>query len=205
MEVLVITGGIGSGKSEACRIIQETYGCGVYSADSKVKDLYYRYPGIVTEIEFTLDVALRGDDGVFIPGLLADVIFNDRKALESVEKIVFPALVADFEAWSERYFNDAFVVFESATILEKTYFKDFGDKIILIDAPFEMRLERACKRDTMSKEKILTRMQNQPMMNMISEGRILSEADVVICNDGDIHSLKQKLTQAIDNIFCLNR
>ena len=36
MEILVITGGIGSGKSEVCRILQELYGCGVYNADERV-------------------------------------------------------------------------------------------------------------------------------------------------------------------------
>lgn len=205
MEVLVVTGGIGSGKSEACRILHEVYGCGVYSADCKVKDLYSGCPGIVKEIERSLDVVLRGDDGNFIPRLLADVIFNDRKALETVEKIVFPALVADFEAWSEGYCHDAFVVFESATILEKPYFKGFGDKVIVIDAPFETRLDRACLRDSVDRETVLARMKNQTLMNKISEGCVFPEVDAVICNDDDIRHLETELMQTVDRLFDIDR
>lgn len=205
MEVLVVTGGIGSGKTEACRIIQDAYGCHVYSADSRVKELYYSHPDLVKEIEVALRVRLKGDDGNFVPRLLADVIFNDRTALETVEGIVFPVLSADFEIWMGKHSKDAFVVFESATILEKPYFKGFGDRVIVIDAPFETRLERACKRDSISRETILARMKNQTMMNMISEGRVFPDVDAVICNDGDFHHLEAELIQTVDRLFDIDR
>ena len=40
MKILVVTGGIGSGKSEVCRIISEVFGYPVYNADNRVKRLY---------------------------------------------------------------------------------------------------------------------------------------------------------------------
>ena len=36
MDILVVTGGIGSGKSEVCRILQKEFGCGLYNADQSV-------------------------------------------------------------------------------------------------------------------------------------------------------------------------
>jgi dephospho-CoA kinase len=37
MKVVVVTGGIGSGKTSACRFLADEYGWPVYSADDKVK------------------------------------------------------------------------------------------------------------------------------------------------------------------------
>ena len=201
MDVLVVTGGIGSGKTEVCRIIQELYGCGVYSADGRVKELYHSCPELVLRIEDALEVGLRNEEGRFVPELLAAVIFNDRDALETVEFLVFPALADDFDSWAERYAGDRFVVFESATILEKPQLKGFGDKVLLVDAPFETRLERACGRDRVSREKILERMRNQKLMNMISEGASVPEADVVIVNDGGLEELRLKVRTAVDDLF----
>ena len=36
--VIVVTGGIGSGKSQVCKILKESYGCDVYEADARAKE-----------------------------------------------------------------------------------------------------------------------------------------------------------------------
>lgn len=204
MDIIVVTGGIGSGKSEVCRIIQEYYGCGVYCADTRVKELYDACPGLLGRIEAALDIVLRNSEGHFVPKLLADVIFTDRKALETVENLVFPALEEDFASWAAAYSDSRFVVFESATILEKPQLKGFGDRILLVDAPFETRLERACQRDSAQKRKILERMRNQTLMNSISEGLIQPEVDAVIYNTGSLPELKLKVKQVIDDLYNTN-
>ena len=40
MKVLVVSGGIGSGKSTVCRMLENDYGIPVYEADRRVKELY---------------------------------------------------------------------------------------------------------------------------------------------------------------------
>ena len=51
MKVLVITGGIGSGKSEVCRIMHELGITAQYNADTRVKELYHRHPTLLSSIE----------------------------------------------------------------------------------------------------------------------------------------------------------
>ena len=63
MQVLIVTGGIGSGKSEVCRIIQDAFDCGVYNADARVKMLYDNHPSLLDDIEAELGTALRDSDG----------------------------------------------------------------------------------------------------------------------------------------------
>lgn len=201
MDVLVVTGGIGSGKSEVCRVLQEKYACGVYSADERVKGLYASHPTLLDDIAAGLSVDLRDDEGRFVPALLAEVIFRDREALAKVEELVFPALMDDFKAWCDDYRADRFVVFESATVMEKPQFEGFGDKWILVDARFGTRLERAVARDKTDRERVIARMINQPLMNDISEGRAVPDVDAVIINEGSYEDLIRKVTQTIDELY----
>lgn len=201
MEVLVVTGGIGSGKSEVCRILQHTYGCAVYNADQRVKLLYDSHPTLLADIEGLLGESLRSTDGRFLPARLSARIFSDKELLRRVEELVFPALTEDFEEWSKDFTGAGFVVFESATILEKPQLKGFGDKIVLVDANIDTRLERACIRDSASKESIAARMQNQKLMNSISSGETLPEVDAVIRNTGTLDDLHDAVVGVIEKLY----
>lgn len=201
MEILVITGGIGSGKSEVCRILQELYGCGVYNADERVKLLYDIHPTLLDNIEKLTGESLRDDDGRFVPSRLSARIFADRKILLDVEVLVFPALIEDFHTWAKNYEDDRFVIFESATILEKPELAGFGDKVILVDSLFETRLERVCRRNSVPRESVYARMMNQKMMNGISCGEIEPEVDAVIHNLGTLSDLKYSVIRTIKELY----
>lgn len=202
MKVLVVTGGIGSGKSEVCRILRERGLVRQYNADARAKQLYTEYPEVLTSIEQALHTTLCDDDGNFIPSLLATLIFKDRSALEKVEEILFPVMKQDFEVFASHAAEDETVVFESATILEKPFFDGFGDYVLLVDAPISLRLERACARDKATEEQIRERMRNQPLLNAMSEGEKCSRVDHVIMNDGSYAELEQKVVDFLnDKIF----
>ena len=201
MQVLIVTGGIGSGKSEVCRIIQDAFSCGVYNADARVKLLYDNHPTLLDDIEDELGVVLRDSDGKFLSSHLAQCIFNDKEKLKVVEGLVFPALIEDFELWKEGYADDDFVVFESATVLEKPQFKGFGDKVILVDAPFQTRLKRASRRDGVTEDMIYSRMMNQVMMNRISTGEIEPCTDAVIHNDCTLDELHRQVILTIERLY----
>lgn len=201
MEVLVVTGGIGSGKTEVCRILREEYGCGVYDADSKVKELYHTHPTLLSDIEAALGIVLRDDDGRFTPRRLAEVIFSDTGSLNGLENILFPVLISDFDIWKKNYEADRFVVFESATILEKPQLRGLGDRLMIVDAPFDLRLSRACSRNGAAEEEVRARMRNQVLMNRISSGEGYDDADVIIRNTGSIDDLRRQTVDAIGRIF----
>ena len=200
MEILIVTGGIGSGKSEVCRILARNGLEAQYNADSKVKQLYSSAAGLVPSIEEKLGCELRDDKGNFVPHLLAARIFSDREALEAVESLVFPELLSDFRNFAEKA-GERIVVFESATILDKPFFDGFGDKVILVDAPMQVRLERACARDGSDRERILARMANQKAVNAISEGNPDPRIDAVVKNDGTIDDLEPNVDEIMTGLF----
>ena len=197
--VLIVTGGIGSGKSQVCRILKDMGFQHQYDADSRAKALYEEHPTLLGDIEKSLGCSLRDEDGRFQKERLASVIFSDRNALEIVENHLFPVMIQDFESFAGAS-GEGIVVFESATVLEKPQFNGFGDKVILVDAPFDLRLERACLRDGVDREKVLARMKNQKLMNQLSEGHEDSRIDYRIINDSSLDELVSRTKLAINSL-----
>lgn len=193
MKVIVVTGGIGSGKSTACRILNEMYGWPVYSADDRAKALYLEAPTLLSDIETALGRSFRNGDGSFSPAQLAAVIFSDRTSLETVESLLFPLLKEDFMKWKDRQGDVGYVVLESATILEKSQLKNLGDFLLVVDAPKEVRVLRAADRDSVNVDKVRSRMMAQTLMNDVSDGVADVGADLVVLNDGSTEDLTEKL------------
>ncbi len=201
MRTVVITGGIGSGKSEVCRILREMGMDVQYNADSRVKQLYAEHTTLLKQIEDSLGLSLRDSEGKFQPSKLSRVIFEDKAALETVESLVFPALADDFNAFAAAHPDEKIIIFESATILEKPYFDGFADRTILVDAPYSMRLERACARDGATRETVEARMANQPLMNSFSDGHADPRIDAVIMNDSGLKELKERTSEVMSHLF----
>lgn len=201
VSTVVITGGIGSGKSVVCSMLAEM-GVPVYDSDSRAKELYCVRPDILDRVCDVLGEDVRNGDGVLDRRKLASLIFSDPSRLEAVESVVHPALLDDFLLWKSalsgnfagwRFACGPFVAFESAIILEKPFFRGFGDTIVLVDAPFDVRLARAYGRDGADRETVLSRMARQKLMNSISSGAVRPEVDYVIINDGDLASLRNSV------------
>ena len=198
--VIVITGGIGSGKSEVCRILRDMGFCAQYNADTRAKALYEEHPSLLADIESALGCSLRDEDGRFVPARLAARIFNEPDSLALVEARLFPVMMDDFASFAGNC-GERVVVFESATVLEKPQFEGFGDKIVLVDAPFEVRLERACRRDGADPEKVLARMHNQKLMNELSAGGEDPRIDCRIVNDCSLDELVCRTKIAINSLI----
>ena len=152
-----ITGGIGSGKSHVCSIL-EGYGVAVYDADSRAK-------GLMRDSLVLRDalVARFGQDVYTNEGInrayLAERVFSDAEELKALNAIVHPAVMDDFDRWAMEQEGD-YVVLESAILFE-AHLEDRVDVVVAVMAPVELRLERAMLRDGASREQIESRMRNQ--------------------------------------------
>ena len=193
MKTLVITGGIGSGKTEVCSYI-ESKGIPVYYSDARAKALYDENPAIVLDIEEALGEKVTGPDGLLDKKKLASLVFSDSGKLDILESIVHPYIFEDFIRWRNDHFDVApFLVMESAIILKKPLFRSLADRILFVDVPEEIRLARAMERDSATKEAILTRMRAQHFD--------LDMVDMVIQNDSDLASLYKKVDNVLQTIW----
>ena len=71
------------------------------------------------------------------------------------------------------------------------------DILILIDAPIELRRARAAARDGVSEEIAGRRMESQKLMNEVSKGMVIPDADVAILNDSTESILQEKLQKYV--------
>lgn len=169
-----ITGGIGSGKSSACRIF-ETLGISVYDTDSRAKQLM----NTDTALKARLMAAFGNDiyeEGLLNRRKLSSIIFNDKVALEKVNGWVHPVVAHDFIQWRSLQ-NTPYILEESAILFEHDMAKRF-DKVIMVTAPVDLRIERVCIRDHTTPEIVCMRMNNQ-----WPDEKKIPLADYVIYND----------------------
>lgn len=164
MRTTLITGGIGSGKSEVCRFL-ESKGLPVYDCDSRCKALYNEIPGFKARLEKELGLPFEKWNGIF-----SDPILRDR-----LEALVFPTLLEDIHSWKDSLASERCFI-ESATALDKPAFYGLWDDVWIVTAAYELRLER--------NPKVAER--------AASQHYDLSLADEVIVNDGTLEELNKK-------------
>ena len=85
---LLITGGIGSGKSLVSRYMEEL-GVPVYDSDSRTKALYEGE--LLSRLETALGARLRTEEGRFDKLALARLIFSDNVNMSKMEQVALRA------------------------------------------------------------------------------------------------------------------
>ena len=180
-----ITGGIGSGKSVVSRLL-EIMGIPVYISDIEAKRITNTDEVIRRELSTFVgqEVFL---DGELNRTLLASYIFGHPDHAKKVNGIIHPQVKADFLQWAARQTDKPLVGMESAILLEAG-FRDEVDFLVMVYAPLKLRVERAIKRDSSSKEQIMKRIEAQ-----ISDEIKMEHADFVIANDDETPLIPQVL------------
>lgn len=173
--IIGITGGIGSGKSTIAKQLRKM-GYAVYDTDSEAKRLIMEDAGVREEIEQLFGKEVY-QDGVYQTALVAQRVFADRSLLTQLNAIVHPAVKADILRWAENM-NHPTLCFVECAILYQAGFDTLCDKVVVVTAPEEVRLQRVMKRDCTTIEKVRARMRAQEVEKDIER------ADLIVNNDG---------------------
>ena len=132
-----ITGGIGSGKSRISReLIRRGYT--VYDCDREAKRIIVENPEVRKAI-----ISLLGSEAFngaqYNTVYVAKKVFGHKELLESINKIVHPAVKEDIVAKQPDFVESA--------ILYEAGIDTLCERIIVIDAPEDIRIERTIGRD----------------------------------------------------------
>lgn len=179
-----LTGGIGSGKSTVAEVFVQL-GIAVYLSDDRAKALMVND----TELKSSI-IALFGEQSYELGQLnrayIASKVFSDKKELERLNALVHPVLKKDFYLWCIEQ-SSPYIIKEAAILFESEANKGL-DKVILVVAPKDLRLNRVLNRDKVSTESVLARMQAQ-----WTNERKKALSDYVISNDEKCSVLEQVL------------
>ena len=184
MEVLLCTGGIGSGKSFVVNILQ-AMGCPAYDCDARAKALYDEDPALLQEVARLAGREVLTAEGRLDRKKLAARLFAEPELKARIEALVHPAVIRDFKAWRDAQ-NAPLLVLESAILLEHPQYRPLYDKVLVVSAPEEVRIRRVMARDGVTREAVLQRMASQ-----WSEAQRRAKADYIIENDGERPLLPQ--------------
>jgi dephospho-CoA kinase len=192
MMIVGLTGGIGSGKTTVAHMFREL-GVPVYNSDEEAKHLMNTSKKVINAI-----TGLFGKEAYSNNKLnrayIAKKVFENKALLLKLNAIVHPEVREHFLAWmkKQRY---PYVIQETALIFENLS-PNFYDKIILITAPSEKRIQRIRNRDGISKKSILSRMENQwndsakiPLSDFVVENINLGETK------SKIHEIHKRLLE----------
>lgn len=176
-----VTGGIGSGKSTACRIFS-LLGVPVYDADSRAKYLQTHDVQLRAQIirHFGADAYLP--DGSLNRAYMAEQVFNKPEKLQLLNSIVHPRVAEDSARWlaEQQAAQKPYAVKEAALMIESGSYKQL-DVLVLVTAPEEVRIARVLQRDPQrTREQVAAIIARQ-----MPESEKIKYADYVINNDGN--------------------
>ncbi|MEG1648362.1 MAG: dephospho-CoA kinase [Rikenellaceae bacterium] len=174
--VIGITGGIGSGKSTVCKVL-ECMGYVVYYSDSRAAQLMQSDTNIIEELKekFSSDIY---HDGIIDRKLLASKVFGNIEKLRCLEAIVHPRVMEDLQKFITAHSQNKFVFVESAIMFESKL-NHLLDAIITISAPTYLRIERVIKRDHTSPQAVEKRIAAQ----MSDSEREKLSNYTIVCDD----------------------
>jgi dephospho-CoA kinase len=139
-----ITGGIGSGKSTACKVFS-LLGIPVFEADIVAKQLMNTDPEIRSKLIDLFGTSVYLPDHTIDRKYLAGIVFNNASLLAQLSKIVHPEVHKSFENWCRNQ-QSPYILHESAILFETGFYK-LMDKSIAVIANEKQRIERVMKRD----------------------------------------------------------
>lgn len=180
-----ITGGIGSGKSTVCAMLEEM-GVAVYNSDARAKELMTMCATLREAIVARFGAECYTSEGLN-RGYLAERVFGDAAELAALNSLVHPAVMADFETWAESQ-QGSYVVLESAILFEAGL-EQRVDMAVAVLSPEELRIERAMRRDGASREQIVARIGRQ-----LSDDERADRAKYAIVNI-DLEELREDVEQ----------
>lgn len=182
---LGVTGGIGSGKTTVCRIFEQL-GVPVYYADKRAADLVEQNLQLREDIIHYFG-SKAFNNGHYNRPYIASVVFSDKVKLDLLNSLIHPYVFSDWEAFCRQHAGKPYVVKEAAIMLE-TESRKTVDKVVLVYAPEELRIQRTMERDHTNKEAVLARIKSQ-----MPEEDKLKLADAVIYNNGERPLIPQVL------------
>ena len=187
MFIIGLTGGIGSGKSAAAKILKEL-GLKVIDLDQITHELMR--PGELGYIKIKKEFGEKYIDtkGAIDRKLLREEIFSSFDLKKRIESILHPIIFEECNKQLNTLKHKKYIVLVIPLLFETKNYISLIDEALLIDCDLETQIERVIKRDNVSKA-----LANRIIKNQMNRQEKQLLADKVILNDGNINHLKTQL------------
>lgn len=184
---IAITGGIGSGKSYVCKLLQQR-GISVYDCDAAAKRLMATSVELQNELSQLVGSEVFADGKLNKPIMAKFLLASDENRL-AINNIVHPAVATD-------YMQSGIEWIESAILFDSGFDQRLPlTAIVCVTAPLTVRISRIMQRDNISKEQA-----EEWIAQQMPQEEVARLSNYIIVNDGE-SDLDQQIESILSDIY----
>ncbi len=191
MQIIAITGGIGSGKSTVAHWIEET-GVPVLDADDISRKLTAENGQVLPKLREAFGSAIFHADGTLNRAVLAALVFtNDPKPREKLNAILHPMIIGFMQRKLKTLARKGErIALIDVPLLYETGMQHMADKVICVTASEETRVRRIMERDGITQAQAMARVRAQ------QDPKITEQmADYVLTTDDSLEENRRNALQ----------
>lgn len=190
--IVGLTGGIASGKTTVSNFFKSK-GFLVFDADKIAKDISEQAK-VIDEIVLYFGEDVLNSDSKVDRKKLKDIVFKDKRKLEKLNNIIHPRVYKYFQNIKNENNSKEILIFDVPLLYESGIDK-LCDKVILVVASENIKMERIMKRDGIDEE-----LAKKIISSQMSDEEKIKKADIVIENNGSIEELIKKIERLCENL-----
>ena len=183
---ILLLGGIGSGKSEALKILKEEFSANIIEADKIAHFLYEKDRAGYTALKSIFGDLILDDKKNIDRKKLGDILYYDKDKLHRVNSIIHPLVNDEIK---RRLLENRLNVVEQALLPDN---KKIYDSVWYLHTDKDIRIERLIDARGLERDRIEQIISKQP-----NESEFESIADIIIQNNGDRSELEKNIREAL--------
>jgi len=194
---VALTGGICSGKNVVSECF-EKFGCLVIDTDKVVHDLYKNNKNMNKEILDVFGGSVLDSNGNISKRKIAEIVFNDKNALDRLNKIVHPKVKEYLSYQADRLKRENYkgcLIIVAPLLVEAGMAKKY-DFVVVVVADEQKRINRSVERDGLSDEEVKLRINAQ-----LTDRERIKYANFVIDNNNSIEKTNEQVEQIYQEII----
>lgn len=190
-----LTGGIGSGKSTVSVMLKEK-GFSIIDADIIAREVLDIYPQILEQVRVCFGDSFFDENGKLKRKEFGNFIFSEEERKKVYENIIMPFIkseIFDRIRVLEKEKKEECIL-DAPTLIENDLHAEM-DINILVWADLKTQIERVKKRDNLSEEQVLNRINSQ--MSLEDKKKFV---DYIIDNSGTVEKTREELNGILEEI-----
>ncbi len=192
MIIIGITGGSGCGKTTVSNILSNN-GVDVVDCDLVAKKIVEPAEPALNEIKKYFGSEYIKEDGTLNRKKLASLVFAEPEKLLKLNEITHKYVKDYIDLYIENSKSDI-IGLDAAALIESDIYKKC-DYLICVLADKKIREERIMKRDMLSKEEAISRINAQK-----NDSFYIEKSDYIVYNNDNIDSVNNKVREILDEI-----
>ncbi len=190
--IIGLTGSIASGKSTISAMFKEKE-FPIIDADLVARQVVEPGTATLQKIHGLFGDEVLHANSTLNREALGQLIFHDPAKRKQLNDVIHPAIRAEMVRQRDELFDQGHPnIIMDIPLLFESRLQHFVDKIIVVSVTEEMQLSRLMKRNTLTIEEAIARIQSQLPISEKEKG-----ADAVIYNNGSLEQSKEQLERIL--------